>query len=542
MPIRRTFEKSQRTFNLHAESIDLASEWLAEKLEVAGIEKSDRLRTRLLFEEALLNLAEHYGEEHEVTAHLEKRWGRCRLRLVVKGSRFNPLRPETELDAEGGWTSLFSVISMPVQYTYSMGANVLRLSLPKPVQNPVLRIMLAIAVGVIVGLAGNMFIPDVIETSISSAILTPISDMWVRLLQAISGPIIFLMALTATFGTKRIADFGGSRFGTVARYFGISALVTIFSLACALPLFPQDVTVAEADGLLVGNTLGAILSIVPGNLVEPFSTANTPQLLIIAIVTGYLLASMESQTKDLMALVQQLSMLGFAVARGACSLVPFFVGLLLCLRIWSHDTERLGSIWLPLVVAALLSGLVCLAALLYTSVRLRVSPLLLVQKLRGSFWEALERGTLDFSIVDDLARSSKELLGVDGKFAQAVLPQGLFLYMPTSAIGICVFVLFAAQMQQLPVNQVWVASVVVASVVLAVATPPVTGANLLSFVVAFSFLGISSDAFLDVMVFDILFGVLCIACDQLMLQIDAIIQADNMGFLDEDVLRAPLAK
>ena len=138
MPIRRTFEKSQRTFNLHAESIDLASEWLAEKLEVAGIEKSDRLRTRLLFEEALLNLAEHYGEEHEVTAHLEKRWGRCRLRLVVKGSRFNPLRPETELDAEGGWTSLFSVISMPVQYTYSMGANVLRLSLPKPVQNPVL--------------------------------------------------------------------------------------------------------------------------------------------------------------------------------------------------------------------------------------------------------------------------------------------------------------------------------------------------------------------------------------------------------------------
>lgn len=543
MSIYRKFEKSKRTFDLSATSIDEASEWLVESLEAAGVDRSDSLRSRLLFEEALINMAEYYDEGQEVVAHLEKRWGRFQLRLVTKGNRFNPLRPEAESDAgQGDWTtSLFAVIDMRIQYSYSTGANVLRMSLPRPSWNPVLKIILAIAVSVIVGLVGNLLIPSAVKESISIAVLDPIADMWIRLLQAISGPIIFLTALMATFDTKRIADFGGSRLRTVARYFGISLLVTIFALICAAPFFTSEIAATEADERLVSTALDTILQIVPSNLVEPFSAANTPQLLLIAIVTGYLLASLESQMGELMVIIQKLNMLGLTVAKQACALVPFFVGVLLCLRIWTGDTAQLGAIWLPLVMAVLISGLTCLVVMLVTSIRQRVSPLLLARKLRGPFWEALKRGTLDFSAVDDLADTCKRLLGVDGKFGRAVLPQGLFLYMPTSAVGICVFVLFAARVQQLPVDQAWLISVVALSVVLAVATPPITGANLLSFVMAFSYLGISNDAFLAVMVFDIVFGVVCIAFDQIMLQIETINQAERMGFLDEEVLRAPLA-
>jgi len=539
----KTFEKSKRTFNLSATSIDQASEWLVERLEAVGVEKSDRLRTRLLFEEALINMVDHYDKEQEVVADLGKRWGRIQVRVVTKGGRFNPLRPEAEADVErDGWTtSLFSVIDMRVQYSYSTGSNVLRMSLPRKSWNPVLKIILSILRGLLVGLASNWLVPDAVEKSISIAILDPIAEMWIRLLQAISGPVIFLTALMATFDTKRIADFGGSRFGTVARYFVISILVTIFAMVCALPFFPLDVAATQADEHLVSNAISVAFQIVPGNLVEPFSEANTPQLLLIAIVTGYLLATLESQMGELLTIIQKLNVLGLTVAKQACSLVPFFVGLLVCLRICTHDASGLGAILLPLVLATLISGLVCLTVLLVASMRHRVSPLLLMRKLRGPFLEALKRGTLDFSAVDDLAKSCRRSLGVDGEFARAVLPQGLFLYMPTSAVGICVFVLFAAQAQQMPVDQAWLFSALVLSVILAVATPPLTGANLLSFVMAFSYLGISNDAFLDVMVFDIVFGVICIAFDQAMLQIETINQAERMGFLNEETLRAPLS-
>lgn len=538
----KRFEKSHRTFNLGASDIDDASEWLVDKLEAAGVDKADRLRLRLLFEEALINMADHFGVEQEVTASLNRRWGSYRLRLVGVGNRFNPLRSETETDVEqDGWaTSLFSVINMRVQYSYSQGANVLRMSLARTTWNPVLKIILAIAIGVVVGIVGNLLIPDAAQESFTGAVLDPIANMWVRLLQTISAPIIFLTALTATFDTKRVADFGGSRVGTVARYFGISVLVTIFAMACAIPFFFSEIEITNPNAELVSSGLDLVLQIVPGNLVQPFSEANTPQLLLIAIVIGYLLASMQPQTGELLTIIQQLNMLGLAVAKQACALVPFFVGLLLCLRIWTHDTDQLGTIWLPLVLAAVISVLVFIGVLLVVSARLRVNPVLLARKLSGPFWEALKRGTLDFAAIDDLADSCKRLLGINGEFARAILPQGLFLYMPTSAIGICVFVLFAARAQQVPVDQLWLISATMLSVVLAVATPPMTGANLLSFVMAFVYLGISSDAFLDVMVFDIIFGVLCIAFDQAMLQIETINQAKRMGFLNEEVLRAPL--
>ena len=533
------FEKRSRAFSLNAEGIDGASEWLVEGLEKGGAEKADRLRMRLLFEEALLNMASHFGEDAQALAVLERRQGRYRLRLVMQGDRFNPLKPQTE-EEDGMPASLFSVIDLHVQYSYSRGTNVVRMSVPHATMNPVLKIAIAILIGALVGVLGNIVIPDAAQEAFSEAVLSPVADMWVRLLQAISGPVIFLTALMATFDTKRIADLGGSRISVLVRYFVISAVVVAFALLCSRSFFPLDIATTEASGSILSNALDGILQIVPGNLIEPFAQANTLQLLLVAIATGYLLATVESQVSGLKALVGQLNVLGLTVARQVCAFVPFFVGLLLCLKMWTHDTALLGAIWVPLVVSTGISVAVLAIALLVTSARFHVNPLLLMRKLKGPFVDALKRGTLDFSAVDDLAGSCKRLLGVDAGFARAALPQGLFLYMPTSGVGICVFVLFAAQVQQLAIDQMWFAAMAALSVVLAVATPPVTGANLLSFVMAFSYLGISNEAYLDVMVFDIVFGVLCIAFDQAMLQIDVIHQAGRMGFLNEEALRAPL--
>jgi hypothetical protein len=93
-------------------------------------------------------------------------------------------------------------------------------------------------------------------------------------------------------------------------------------------------------------------------------------------------------------------------------------------------------------------------------------------------------------------------------------------------------------MYNMQIDQVWLVAAAVLSVVLAVATPPLAGANLLSFIMAFMYLGIPDSAILAVMVFDILFGELCIATDQAMLQLETVRQAELLGFLDEEVLRA----
>lgn len=539
--IHNRFKKRVFEFNLTATGIDQSTEWLIENLKDTNAEKSDRLRMRLMFENALLNMAKHFDDEPESAVYLEKRQGRYRLRLLVRGDRFNPLKHDEEDELDEWSRPFFSFAGLHAQYSYAAGANVLRISMPRHSWNPVLKIAVAIIAGFIAGVLGNVLIPQDTQIIVTDVVLSPVSDMWVRLLQAISGPIIFLTALTATFGSKRIADFGGSRIATVIRYFVISAFVTVFALICSHWAFPLDISITEARGDTLSDMLDGILQFVPSNLVDPFETANTPQLLLIAIVTGYFLATLESSLGELNALVQQLNILGLTVAERACALVPFFVGILLCLKIWTHDTDMLAMLLMPLALSAAISCLAFLAVVFSASMRFHVSPILLIRKLKDPFFAALKRGSLDFSSVDDLAASCKNLLGIDREFARAALPQGLFLYMPTGAIGLCVFLVFAAWEQQLVIDQAWAVSAAALSVVLSVATPPMSGANLLSFVMAFSYLGITDSAILAVMVFDIVFGVLNIALDQAMLQVATISMADHLGFLDEKTLRAPIA-
>ena len=534
------FKKNSMSFHLDGDSIDRASEWLAREMTEMGMARSDRLRTRLLLEEALVDLSKHFGVEQEADVLVEKRFGRARLHLRTKGEQFNLLGSENDPERDEYSYSLFSALGLRIQYSYELGVNVLRISLPRSSTNLVLKIGIAIVVGAMIGVIGNALIPDALQEAISDTVLTPLANMWVRLLQAISGPVIFLTALMGTLSMKRVTEFGGSRLSTIARYFAVGALVIAFTMACSLPIFSPDIDITHANRQVLGNTLDQILQIVPENLIAPFLSANTLQLLLIAIVTGVILGALGTQVSGLSAIIRQLNILGLTVAQHAGMFVPVFVGLLLCLKIWTHDIELLGGIWVPLVLAAAISAAVLLITILITSAHMRVSPLLLARKLKGPFINTLKRGTLNFASVDDLADSCKRLLGVNGEFAKATLPQGLFLYMPTSGVGIFVFVLFAAQTQQIEIDQMWLLSAAVLSVVLAVATPPLTGANLLSFIVAFTYLGIQDGAMLDVMVFDIVFGVLCMALDQAMLQLETIRQAKHMGFLDESVLHAPL--
>jgi Na+/H+-dicarboxylate symporter len=341
-------------------------------------------------------------------------------------------------------------------------------------------------------------------------------------------------------GSRRLSDYGGSRLLTVARYFILGTLAVFFTPICCYPFFPVVIDGLGADSQTIGSAFDAILQIVPNNMLEPFSSANTPQLLLIAIVSGYALAALGDEVSDLKKVLQQANLLGLTIAQRACALVPYFVGLLLFLKIWTHDTSLLEATWLPIILAGAISIIFLAGTILFVSIKMGMSPILLVRKLQGPFLQALRTGSLNYASVDGLVESCKKLLGIDGDFAHAVLPQGLVLCMPTSGIGICVFLFFMAQTQHIDVTFMWLVSALALSIILAVATPPLNGANLLAFVVAFSYLGLPDDAFLVVMVFDIVFSVLCIACDQAILQLETILQAGRMDLLDEDVLRAPL--
>ena len=74
------------------------------------------------------------------------------------------------------------------------------------------------------------------------------------------------------------------------------------------------------------------------------------------------------------------------------------------------------------------------------------------------------------------------------------------------------------------------------------AAPPVPGVSLLVFMVIFKMLNVPEEALIPAMVFDILFGIVSAAANQMLLQVEMVNQATKMGLLNRDILTTPLRK
>lgn len=517
-------------------SIDSFSEALDAFQQGFGMDRTSRLRTRLLLEEILLNLREHYGEYQRFEAFFEtRRIRRPRVRIEVKGEAFNPLGT-TEEEQDDWSRSIFSSGELHPQYVFSVDTNELHLTLPTPSMNPVLRIGLSIALGIIFGLIGSLIMPEHARSVVSGTFITPVYNMWLRLLGAISAPIIFFTAATTMLNTKRITDQGASSITLILRYFLLSGLIVVGAILSCVVFFPLVAGFIHINANLIATLLNEATSIVPSDMVTAFSSSNTPQLLLAAFVFGTMLVRLGTQTSELQQLVRQVNLLGLVAAEWMSHLVPYFVGMFICLEIWYQRYGLLAIIWQPLIAAVTVSVVVTLLYLLFVATRMRISPLMLLRKLAGQFWKVLRRGQFDYTF-DALASDCEQLFGIREDYAKAAMPQGLNLFMPISAVGIYIFAVFVAREQQLQVDNIWIVRAAVMAIVLFVATPPVAGANLLAYVAFFAYLGISDDTLMDAMIFDIIFGVFANASNLVLLQLETILQASHVGFLDEGKLR-----
>lgn len=521
--------------DLKAQSIDEFSQWLFENLSAVGIEKRSCLKTRLLTEELLLRLRDRFGENVCIKTEIESSYKHCKLRLVLDGEPFNPL---SETNAElGDWnSSLQTAVGLTFKYAYSWGKNILRLSFTKKKLNPVLKIFIFISIGVLLALAGMYFLPREAQNDLTMFVLKPSYTIWNSILNTISAPIIFFTVITTMLNTKRIERQGGNASNVVLRYFVLSFVIAAAAALISIPVFlPVSSFTQMREGLLTEIT-GYLSGLFPSNLVEPFLTSNTPQLLVMAFVVGAALVVLGNSVSAVKVVVRQINIVGLKLAEWVSDLVPLFAAILLIFGIFKGEQKVFINMWMPLLLSVGLSVLVMLAIVLIASSTLKISPRLLFKKIQKPFFTALRTGSLDASF-EQTKLSCVNRLGIDSTYTDLSLPQGLVLYMPISAIGTLIFTVYTAAIYGVKADAFWIISSVILAVLLFVATPPVPGANLLAYVVFFSALGIPDEALMDAMIFDIVFGIFAGAGNQFLLQLELIRQAKRIGLLNSEKLQ-----
>ena len=526
-----TFSKE---YKLTAEGIDQISAVLSRELEQYGVEKRNRIRIRLSFEESLLRMRDRFGDDATAVLSMGNGISRPFIQISLEGEVFNPLS-KREVTLEDWSGTLLTAVGLYPQYSFTKGKNVLRLNLPAHRMNPAIKIMGAVLAGILLGVVVKAVLSDGQEYALISVLLDPLYHLWVRILLVLSGPVIFFMVLTTVLNTGSIEEEGGNSRIVIIQYFLFSALSGIIAiLACK---------VFKGSRLLVGETLGVNISeypdkifhLVPEDILSPILNANTPQILLFAFVLGYGLVVIRSRVEGLVSVIRQMNMVGLLMTDWVSRCVPYFTAALICYEILWHHTALLQRLWLVMLLAFLVSAICIVGAVVSVALQERVSVRLLASKVWPSFKLAIKSGGLDEGYGGTEEVCIREL-GIERHFAEVSLPHGTVLFMPINVVGTLILTIFAATRFDVSISLGWLILAWLLSIVMFVATPPVPGANLLAYIMIFEFLGVPDMVLIDAMVFEVLFGIFASAGNQTILLMGLIQQAERIGLMDRKQL------
>lgn len=511
--------------------IDRASDEVAEFLCKYKIHDGDILRLRLTLEEILLTYRDKLGESAEFRIKCVTRFRRPRVELSVAGEAIDPF--EQEDDEYRLLYRLASNLGNSPVWQYKNGSNVVVFMPQKGTLSQTKKILLGIIAGVAAGLVCCLCPADT-RLLISSKIISPLTDTFMDILAAISGPLIFLSVLNGIGEMGDVQSFGKIGKKTAARLVSVTCLLGLVTLCVMLPFFKVS---SGGGASFDGSSLYTIiLDIIPDNFFTPFTEGNPLQIIFIAVIAGIALLLLGNKACAVSSLTVQLGYVVNTIMEGLSSFMPYFIfGVIFDMIVSGSFTSILESYQVLLIILLATAVLIPLYVV-RVSVQKKVSPVLLIRKVLPAFLIALTTASSSATFTTNVEICEKQL-GIDKKLVNFGVPLGQIIVMPAHIAIYLGISLSQAQNYGVAITPAWLMIAFVSSFILALATPPIMGGTFVVFSNLFMQLGIPAEAIGMAAMLSVLLDFIATAVNIFCLQGELIELGGKLKLLDRDALR-----
>lgn len=517
---------------LNREGVDIASQeidaWLAE----TGVPRRDTLRIRLTMEELLLRICEHCGEGVNGTLRMGRYFGVPFISFRYAGEAYDPTAEQS--DEMSQWTEQLLVnMGLSPSWSFRFGRNQLIQTIDLPKKSAKLVLPAAFLLAVALGLLGTA-LPETVRDTVTQFALSPISEIFTRLLNTFVGPMVFLSIVTGICGIGTAAEFGRIGKQMLTRYLGFSFLGSAVAVL-TLPLF--SLPGASGGGTAQsGGILKLLLDILPANPIQPFADGNTLQIIFLAVFLGVILLGMGERGARLKALLQDLHTLVMRAVRAVCRLLPLFIFTSFTLQIWSSGMDTIIGIWKPIAVSAALCTVFLAVKLAFVCTRMKVRVPVLLRKIFPGMLVGFTTasGSTAYSLC---AEVNEKRLGIAPHLTRIGYPIGSQVY------NVCLSTLFvltaytAAEAFGVGGGADWILMVWLVSTIVSFAVPPVSGGSLACIGVLLAQLGIPAQALGIAGALGLILDFVVTGFGLGMRHLELTLQAEKLGMLDRDVLR-----
>ena len=519
-------------YELNLTNIDEASKTVTDFLSNEKVASKEVQRIRLSVEEILLKYLDSLNSGTSFEIVTAKRFRTLKIELVIAGDSIDPFA-----DDDGGGTILNNLLSnfgLAPTWRYKNGKNIITFTAKK--QKKMSQILqLGIAILSAIALGGIcLLLPDKVSGFIAADLVAPVFDTFMGLLSAIAGPIIFLSVVWGICGIGDMATFGKIGKKMIGRFLVVSMIVGAAMTALFALMFQTSAIGGAAFEF--SDLYEMILDIIPSNLFAPFIEGNSLQIIFIAIIVGLTMLILGNRIPIMINVVDQLNVVMQTIMSAVSSFIPFFVfGSIFNMIVGGNLLSVAKSYKLILVM--LLGDLVLMAAyLLLVSVRKKVAPTVLLKKLMPTYIIGLTTASAVAAYQTNISTCEKKL-GIDKKLIDIGIPLGQVIFMPGAIVLFVAAAFGMAETYGVAITPIWMLTVFIISVILAIAAPPVPGAALTCYTILFMQLGIPTEAIAVVIALNVILEFVATAVNLFCLQTELVELSGALQTLKTDVLR-----
>ena len=526
-----------RQFPLTSEGIDRAADLVGEELKKLGLDSRDALRNRLSVEEVLLAWQPEAGLEDRFTVELGRRFGRATLAVRCAGLPRDPLAAGE--DAEGPAElsrQLLSTLGLGLAYHYRDGENVVSCTQKvKRRLSQLTLVLLALCGALLLGALG-LLLPEGLRASLLTNVLDPLFSTFLGIFSCIVGPMMFISMVwgIVNMGDTRQLGLVGRKLLT--RFLLYAFLFAALALCAALFWFRPTVTGGGAGGSVLQSVVEMVLDIVPKNIVDPFQSGNTLQILFLGAVVGVGMILLRDQMQVMNSVVEQSNSIVQLVLSAIGGMVPAFIFLSVLRLVLKGELAANAAGLAKMLCLTLILLCVNVGFHVLSLFKEGVKPLAAFKKLLPTALVALSTGSSAAAFPSNLDCCENKL-GISPKLTRFAIPFGSVAFMPQIAMTMVYVPLFAASLYGVELSTGSLVLCAVNAVVLSVAAPPIPGGAIACYTLMFLQLGIPLEAISIAATANVVLDFTDTCGNLLGLQVQLVHGAKSMGMLDKEILK-----
>lgn len=434
--------------------------------------------------------AAHFGENTRITYIMLKRFGRLELVLSIPGEEYDPykngegsfqrnIEREMTLNVEGHTAC--------VSYNYLINRNIITGYVPLSarkqtfLRNPNIW---AAVLGAVIGLILQK-LPATQHDFLMNDVFNPVYDVLLKLLSGIMGPIIFISLMTSIISLDSVNKLTNMGFKLFRRCLRIILFVTVISLLVSI-LFFGHFGEGNADFSL-DQIVTMLLNIIPVNLFSPFVENNTPQLVVLAFVSGLALLLLGEGAKDLNRIIHQLNNWIMVVMKLVCRILPLIPMLSIAELVASGNARDILNGWKYIVASYVVFTFIVIYKIIKTHLVTKKSSLEILKKSK----DIIVQGFVTSSTTAPMPRMyevSEKDLHIKKEFSSFWIPLTSSMMSIKTAVNVILATMMMVEILGLRFSLSFLFVLVILTVEMALASPGTIG----SWVIAFEAFSIPS--------------------------------------------------